>query len=311
MTMLTRNTAALAKIETTYGVDSVPDGTANAILLRNVTPTPQESDLVNRDVIRPYLGNSEQLAAAIHSTIDFEVEIAGSGTPGQAPSYGPLLRACGFQETVNPGVSVVYAPISTGFESLSMRMHLDGVLHALLGARGTVSFDLSSKALPVMKFKFTGLYVPVADAVQPSVTLTGWKKPVPVNKANTTLPSLHGYAGAVVSGVSFDMANKVVYRPLINAESVLITDRAPAGNITIEAVNVATKDWWTEAQNAVTGPLSLVHGNVAGNIVQFDAPSVQLTKPSYQDQDGIRMLQMGLVMVPGSSGNDEFTITVK
>ena len=100
MPLLQRKRVILAKIETTYGVDPTPTGAANAILVRNLNVTPQEADFTDRDLVRPFLGRSEQLPAAIRAMLDFEVEVAGAGTAGVAPGYGPLLRGCGFAESV-------------------------------------------------------------------------------------------------------------------------------------------------------------------------------------------------------------------
>jgi hypothetical protein len=134
---------------------------------------------------------------------------------------------------------------------------------------------------------------------------------VPVNGVNTTGLSLHGFASAVLSALTIDMANNVVFRSLVGSESVLITDRKPAGSITMEAVAVATKDWWTEVRNATTGALSVTQGTVAGNKVKFDSPAAQITNPQYQDLNGVQMLQCGMVYVPGVNGNDELTISVQ
>lgn len=100
MSLLNRKRTLLAKIESSYGIDPTPTGAANAILIKNLTLTPQETTLVSRDLIRPYLGNSPQLPAAIYAKLAFEVEVAGSGTAATATAYGPLLRACGFSETI-------------------------------------------------------------------------------------------------------------------------------------------------------------------------------------------------------------------
>lgn len=100
MSLLNRKRVVLAKIETTYGVDSTPTGSANAILLRNLSITPIESDFVGRDLVRPYMGNSEQLPVGIRVLCDFEVEMVGGGTAGVAPAFGPLLRACALAETL-------------------------------------------------------------------------------------------------------------------------------------------------------------------------------------------------------------------
>jgi hypothetical protein len=100
MPLLARKRVLLARIETTYGTDPNPTGAADAILVRNMSVTPQEADLVDRDLVRPYIGRSEQLPAGIRAMVDFEVEIAGVATAGQAPGWGSLMRACAFSQTL-------------------------------------------------------------------------------------------------------------------------------------------------------------------------------------------------------------------
>ena len=310
MPLLARKRIIIAKIETTYGTDSVPAG-SNAILVSNLNMTPLDSDMASRDLIRPYLGNSEQLQAGVRTMIEFEVELQGSGAAGTAPGYGALLRACGLSETVSAGVSVTYAPVSASFESVSLYFNVDGVLHKMLGCRGSVSLSLNVKQIPRIKFSLTGLFSAVTDTAAVTPVYTQFKTPLPVTNINTTPFTLHGIS-AVMSELSIDLANEVVHRTLVGgSESVLITDRKPAGSITIEANTIATKDWFTAAKNATTGSLDITHGTAAGYKVQITAPNVQLTKPSYSELDGIQMLQMGMNFIPGSGGNDELSIVVK
>nr|MBL8412715.1 hypothetical protein [Dechloromonas sp.] len=202
------------------------------------------------------------------------------------------------------------APVSTGFESGTIYFNLDGVLHKLTGARGSVALDFTRNGRPAMKFSFTGLFNTVADAASPTVTLTAWQKPLAVNRTNTPTLTLHGNAGRVHS-LTCDMANNIVFREMIGAAmgEVLLTDRKPVGQIVMEAVTVASKDWWSSIKNITTGALQLIHGTVPGNKFQIDAPNIQLISPQYQDQDGIAMLQCGLVFAPGAAGNDEIKIT--
>ena len=115
MPLLTRKRLLLAKTEATYGTDPVPTGAANAILVRNLEIVPLQSDIVQRELIRPYLGNYEQLLAQTRVQVTFEVELAGSGTAGTAPAYGPVLKACGLSETLVTSTSATYAPVSTTF----------------------------------------------------------------------------------------------------------------------------------------------------------------------------------------------------
>lgn len=300
----------LAKIEVTYGTDPVPTGAANAILISELTVTPLEQDTEDRGLIRPYMGSSQQIPVANRTMVEFSVEVAGSGTLGTAPAYGPLLRACAMAEVITASTKVEYAPISSAFESATFYCNYDGVLHKMTGARGTFSVELEAKKIPHYKFKFTGLFNPVTDAAVPTAVFTAYQLPLAVLTGQTSAFTLHGYAGGVLQSLSIDIANTVVHRMLVGAESVVITDRKPIGKVVMEAVTVAIKDWWTIAKTAVSGALSIQHGTTAGNIVVFDAPTTQLSKPSYSSSDKVRMLNMDVIFNP-SAGNDEFKITVR
>ena len=105
MALLTRKRLILAETESTYGTDPSPDG-ADAILVRDLNITPQQSDVVSRDLVRPYLGASEQLLSNTRVECTFSVELAGSGTAGTAPRFGKVLKACALAEsTVSPAVT--------------------------------------------------------------------------------------------------------------------------------------------------------------------------------------------------------------
>lgn len=310
MTLLTRKRTLLAKIESSYGVDSTPTGAANAMLVQNMEITPLTVESQARDLIRTYIGNSQDIVGAFYGSISFEVEVAGAGAAGTAPKYGPLLRACGLAEVINAGVSVVYTPVSTGFESVVQYFNIDGVLHKLLGGRGTLSLKCANRQVPKFVFNLMGLFVTPTDTAAPTPDYSGYILPLAFNKANTPTFTLHGISGTVLRTLSIDLGNKVSYRNLVNSEAVLLTDRNAAGNIEIEATTIATKNWWTAARDASTGAMQLVHGTVAGNIVQIDAPAVQITAPTYGDFEGGAMMNAGIKLNP-SSGNDELTITIK
>lgn len=98
--LLARRKVILAKLESVYGTDPTP-ATANSILVKNLEVQPLSAETVNRDVVRDYLGNSDLLIASKFSTVSFEVEMAGAGSAGAAPGYGPLLKGCGFAQTLN------------------------------------------------------------------------------------------------------------------------------------------------------------------------------------------------------------------
>lgn len=315
MAYLIRNAIILAKKELTYGSDAAPLG-ANAIAVRNLSVTPQQAEFASRDLIRPYYGASEQLPTSISAQIEFEVELQASGSAGVAPGWGPCLRACGFAETITTSTSVVYAPVSSGFESLSLVYSLGSesgsrLLHKVLGARGTVSFQINAKGIPVMKYRFLGLYSAVQDsAAALTPDFSAFQTPSPANSVNTPTFELHGVTSPM-SEFSLDVANTLVYRALIGGESVKLTDRKPAGSTTFEVTSVATKDWWNIARNATLGSLSLIHGTIEGKIIELASDRVQLSNPQYKDDNGVAMLQMATAFIPGSVGNDELTITCR
>src|SRR5574337_263212 len=169
---IVRNTAILAKAEVTYGTDAAPTGATNAMLVSNLSITPINAQNVSRDIIRPYLGNSEQLLGTKYVEMSFDIELAGSGTVATAPAWGPLMLACAMQEVVTATFRVDYIPKSTALGSCTIYWHDDGVLHKATGCRGNFSIDMGVGKKPVLSFRFTGLYSTPTAAANPSVTLT-------------------------------------------------------------------------------------------------------------------------------------------
>lgn len=212
-------------------------------------------------------------------------------------------------ETINIGVDVQYDPVSSGEESVSMYFYMDGILHKLIGSRGNIKISARANENPMLTFSFIGLFVDPTDAANPTLTLTGWTAPIAVNKANTPTFTLHTFA-AVMASLELDLGNVMAHRDLVNSESVQIVDANGSGAVSIEAPALATKDFFAIAKAGTLGALQLIHGTVAGNIVQVDAPKVQVGAPGYGDSDGVAMLNMGLTVTP-DAGDDELKITVK
>jgi hypothetical protein len=309
MPLLSRRQLLLAELEVTYGTDPTPLVGSNAILVRNIEVTPLEADTVSRELIRPYLGQSEQLLAQTRVLVNFEVELAGSGTAGTAPAYGPLLRACSFTETVSAGTSVTYEPNSDASpKSVTIYFNNDGVLHKATGCRGTFSLNCTVGEIPTIAFEFTGIYNTPTDVALGSPTYANQADPVVFKQGNTTGFQVFSYAGCLQS-FSLELANELVYRELVGCtKEVLITNRAPAGEVMIEAVPVGTHNFFTDATGNSTGNLTFQHGQTSGNIVTFTAGQIDLGNPSYSDEDGIQMLTLPYIATPTDSGNDEMEI---
>ena len=309
MPLLSRKQLILAETELTYGNDPLPTESANAILVRNVEVTPLETETVSRELIRPFLGHADQLLAQRRVLINFEVELAGSGTAGTAPAYGPLLEACRCTETIVASTSVTYAPNSDATpSSVTVYFNNDGVLHKALGCRGTFSINCEVGQIPFISFQMTGIYASPTDVAISGPTYSNQDDPLIFKNGNTSSFEVFSYAGALQS-FSFDVANEVIYRELVGGtKSIEVVNRAPAGECLVEATTIATHDFFSDATGSSTGNLQFVHGSTGGNIVTFSASQIDLGGPSYTDQDGIQMLTLPYIATPTSSGNDEFSL---
>jgi hypothetical protein len=309
MALLTRKRLILAKIESSYGTDSTPTG-AEAILVRNLEITPLQADVVTRDLIRPYLGNFEQILANQRVEITFDVELAGSGAAGTAPAWGPVMKSCAMAETVVATTSVTYAPVSGSFSSCSIYFNNDGVRHKITGCRGSFSVSGEVGQIPVISFTMMGIYNAPDDSALPTPTYSNQATPVIFKQGNTTGFQVFSYSGCLQS-FSMDLANEMVYRELVGCtKEVLITNRAPNGTVVIEAPTIAAKDFFTIANGTATGNLTFQHGQTAGNIVTFSSPQTDIGSPTYSDQDGIQMLNLPYVATPTTAGNDELSIAL-
>ena len=305
-----RKTLILAKIQTAAGVDPVPAAAMNAILCRATTITPMTAEFADRNLLRPYMGNGGSVAVTKYSQIEIEVELTGSGAAGTAPAYGALLRACGLAETITAATDVQYQPVSNAMELVTIYAYLDGLMHKMVDCRASVSIDISSRAIPFLKFTVMGVYAPITDGATPAgADYSMFMRPLGVNKTNTPTWVLHSYTGPLQS-FAMDLTNKLVWRSLIGIEGAEITDRTPTGTAVLELPTIAAMNWPSLVIGGDLAPFSIKHGTAAGNIVQVDMPKVQLTDPAYSDQDGIAMLTLKLGIQP-DQGDDELVLTFK
>jgi hypothetical protein len=308
MPLLTRKKLLLAKIEAAYGTDSTPTGSA-AILVRNLEVVPLQSDIVQRELIRPYLGNYEQLLANTRVQVTFEVELAGSGTAGTPPAYGPILRSCALSEILGAS-TVTYQPESelSGFESTTLYFFIDGIRHIITGARGTFTLNGTVGAIPTIQFTMTGIFNAPTDTALAVPTYANQATPLIFKNGNTTSFSAFSYSGALQS-IDFNIANEIIYRELIGGtKEVIITDRKPGGTLQIEAVLLATKNYFTVSTGSTTGSITFQHGTATGNIATLTMAQSDLADVSYADMNGITMLNLPYVATPTAAGNDELSL---
>lgn len=320
MSRFTRNTVILAKIEPTPGTDSVPAGATDALLVSNPS---FKLNVVNvdRDIVRPYFGASEQLAGTKTVENGFEIEVVGSGTAGDAPGWGPVLRGCAFAETLTSTVRADYVPLTDAQEALTLYTYRSGARHKSLGSRGKVSISMKVGELPKLRFQYIGLYGGIAAATPSGVDFTGFQTPQIPTNANSTPINLGGavnldaLAPVITGGTAFpslgielDLGNDVPMTALIGGETVDVTDRKLTGKITFDlsAADEVTQEGLVLANTLTT--LSFLHGTVAGKKVLIYLPQVQLTNPQDDDLNGRLLKTYDLTCPPTSAGNDEIHI---
>ena len=317
-----RKTVILAKLEATYGTDSVPTGAADALLISNQSINPLVASNVDRGTITGNLGSFEQLVGTNYVECSFDIDLAGSGTATTAPAWGKLLKACGFAETTQTA-SVDYTPISdisgVASTSLTIYYYLDGQLHKLLGARGTFSIEAGVGERPVLRFRFLGRNGGLTAATNATPTLTAWRTPLTITDANSgdvTLGALtYTAATGVLSGgtifpsrgLRLDIANNVVFQPLLGGETVEIAQRDPTGSVSLDLTAAQAVTAMADVLANTTTGVGLTHGTTAGNIVVLHAPKVQRINPGVEDLNGNAMHTYALRLLP-TTGNDELRI---
>ena len=299
--------AVLAKIETTVGTDSVPTGAANAVLLKGVEINALNGEAVPREIIRAGYGAMAGWFVGRHVTITARVDLAGAGTAGTVPGYGPLLRACGLAETVTPGTKVDYTPVHSSFESVSIYYNHAGTRHIATGVRGSAKLKFTKRKTPEIEFTLIGLWQSDTSVAMPALTLTAWKDPLPSTKANTTAYTIDGQA-VLGSTFELDAGMDCAYRDLLNSEEIIVRDRLPKLTALIEELPLATKNFFAMVGGAAV-PITYTHGVGAGKIIDISVPLAQLQPIARQEEDTISMLNIPAIVTLG--GPSEFTISVK
>lgn len=298
----------LAKKETVYGTDAVPTGAANAILTRNFSAKPVETDQIKRELDLPVFGAQQTLRTNERQRIGFEVELAGSGTAGTAAAWHELLEACGMvAPTITAGVkaSQGFATPYVAQSSLSAYHYIADQLRKMVGARGTFALNFAAGALPFMKLDYLGLIpaaAPFSTAAPSASTLTRWKQPVEVNTANTSF-MLDGYA-APLRSLQLSANVDVKIRNLVGSRYINRGNHALGGQIVIEAPAMTSIDYIARLRGNALVPMSLIHGTTPGNIVELATSSLDILDITESDEDSKLMWTIDVAVATSAAVND-------
>jgi hypothetical protein len=310
--MLAKKEVILAKIESTYGSDPTPTALADSVWARPIELTTE-----NRELVRNLLSNSLSKPCSViaPSPISFNLPVelkshghAQDGLVATPIEIDPLLRACGLGVTYNIGTDITYSPVSSSFESVTIWIYLDGMIHKVNGCRGNLEIVLEGGEIPVANFQMTGLWSIPVDGSIVSPTLDT-NKPTKVAGATFTIG---GYA-AINKGMQIDLGNVLSNRMSVietyDVKEIEIVDRDPRGSFEPEAIIEATNSYWADMIANTENALSMQWG-AAGDIILITAPKVQYTSLGWGERDGRRIYTAPLKLSQ-SSGDDEFVLLFK
>jgi hypothetical protein len=311
--MLTKRELILAKIETSYGVDSTPAAATDAVLVEDLAWSHAGARLAERPGVRPNLGQLQQIFGGTLLQLTFACELKGPGAAFSAtvrPEIDALLRACALGATIVTTVGLEtasYAPVSSALESVTIYLYRDGKRFIVTGCRGTVELALETGNKGLARFTVTGHVAAEADVALATPTFDATKPPA-VKGGTFTI----GAYAAVVSALNVNLNNQVATPPSISAADgfaeIRITGRDVAGSFDPEDVLVATYPFIANWKAGATAAIATgVIGDTQYNRYQFDLPAVYHRELAPGDRDGIRTLETPFGAAE-SSGDDEVTL---
>lgn len=344
---LSRKTAVFAKVEKTYNtIETIATSgaTSNALVLYDeVNPLQIDTKIVDKQVIRASYTKNPNLVGRQLYTIKPKTVLMGSpgvfynpatgtfdGHTGEAVTgsangvvkasfFDALLRGAGMKSTINAStsLSIVYTPRSSGHESLSIDVYVDGWKHRAYGCIGNVMFEgRGGEALDVT-FDYKGNIYQTSNpsyAGNPTVTypvdikqLAG-SYALSMTTTSTVTP--------IVRSFKFDSGNQVVERADLNSSlglyGLYIVDRKPTLELVMEVDSASTFNPWTDLAAGTAADLVFTHGSnssTSGKTWKFVFPtsSLQMRNVQYGDDQGIRTYNISYDIV-STTDDGEWTI---
>lgn len=298
----------LAKIESSYNTDSVPAAATDAVKCTNPNIAPVNLRLHQLMETKPSFSKQKRIFGGRLFQVTLEVYIKGSGTAGTPPEYGPLLRACGWNEAVSPGVSVTYTPVTPASESCTIYFFKDGKRYIVTGCRGTFAAAIGDGVPARLTFTMTGHCTGPTDVALPTPT---YQTTAPVAAINLASLVVDAYT-APVSQISFDSGN--VVEPFDNITEVdgygevNIGDRDVVGSLDPVEVLNASYDWDAKfrADTAAAFDTGTV-GGTAGNIWRVQMPQLGYLDVVPAERQNVCSLDVPFYAAE-SSGDDEVSL---
>ena len=256
----------LAKNEAVKGTDIVPTPANDAVRVRMSPAKEVAGTKISRVVVKPTMGELPHLIGKKTIVLTIEVEMKASGAAGTAPEYGPLLRACGLDETIVAAASVAYDPLTKLHEACSIYWYEDGLLWKLIGAEGNVSLSYTMDEIPVLTFVMSAPYLQPTDTAYPGGEVYNTNPPIEASSADVI-----SEGGAIkVGSFETDLGNVVEEHYTSGQHEFTIEDRQLTLSLTKDSVSTIAD--WTALMAETDVALSAVIDGGAGKKITISAP---------------------------------------
>lgn len=298
------NRLLTAAIETVSGTDEVPTPAANSIWASDVNVN-WEGDENERNADTGNHGAKPWTYGNKRGTMTFTVELAGSGVVGAAPPIGPVLRGMGWAEVIDAGVSVTYNPISTGFETLSIYVDVDGVLYKCIGSLGDGSWNVAVDGFGTITCTYTGDFQPWTERAFVAGDFTSFVVPTTVESVNSSF-TLNAVA-LDCRNWSLGQGNEINRLHTTDTKKTAKTGHNHTGSFRIWRPLLATANVLSMVESHSIFPLVFTIGTAPGYIVKI-SQNVQLQYPTESNDQNVHCYDVGYKAIPSGAGGDETTI---
>lgn len=304
--------ALLVKKEVTYGTDPVPAGATDAVQIANGRIRFQANKLT-REIDQPYLGARPFVLTGRQAIIEFDIELLGDATAGNASPFGPLLEALGCAETLSPAVDARYNPISASFASATAYFYVPGgnpsgsTQHIVSGIRGNMVANMSINNYLKARVTIEGQEATLSDVAFPALTLTAFQAPIAIDESTWAVTADDGGGAFNLDCVELeiDLGQRPQLIETSEQQVIQIFGRDATGFLRIIDPALSDLDAWTLAKNGTLVDVQAAVTGGAGKNATISLPTCQFEYPERISIDGASGLRIPLTALPTSAGNDE------
>jgi hypothetical protein len=243
-----------------------------------------------------YIERAHVLVAVVTNGTFQAAETITGGTSGATGGVSDIMPALMYRpQTLPPSQQ----------KSVAVYFHRDGILHRVLGVRGTCSLDAQVGKIPTWDFNLSGLWVDPADQALPSPTLTSL-----AGAQFLGADLMIGDYTPTFTALKLDLGNKVDRRQDANhpegVTSLVLASRSPTGSLDPEVDKLASFNPWTAWKDSnARARINCRIGSQAGNRLHVHVGAAQYSDIKYGDRIGLSTYSISFVPTAERLGDDD------